>query len=115
MSSTASWSYTAKATIWPLSGRDDWDGGQSFAAPVVIDCDYGSNSERLTDAKGDEFVSRLRIFTEYSGAKQGDRIAIGDHEAVTNPLTLADAAEVRLVRRYADTLERKADDFEVIT
>jgi hypothetical protein len=115
MSSAASWSYTAKATLWPLSSRNDWDGGQGFGAPILIDCDYAGTSERLTDAKGEEFVSRLRIFTEHSGAKQGDRIALGSHTGVTDPLTFDDAAEVRLVRRYADTFERKADDFEVVT
>lgn len=115
MSSAANWSYTAKATLWPLSDRDDWDGGQSFGAPVVIDCDYASSSERLTDGKGVEFVSRMRVFTEHAAAKQGDYIAIGDHSSSIDPLTVVGAAEVRLVLRYADTLDRLADDYEVVS
>lgn len=115
MSSDASWSYTAKATLWPLTGRNDWDGSQSFGAPVLLDCDYSGDGERITDDRGVEFTSRLRIFTEYALAGQGDRIAIGDHTSELDPLSVQDAAEVRLVRRYADTLERKTDDYEVCT
>lgn len=115
MSRAAKWSHLSKATIWPLSGRNDWDGGQTFGAPALIDCDYRSSDERLTDAKGVEFMSRLRIFTEYQSAKQGDYIAIGDHAATANPIGIADVAEVRLVRRFSDTFDRLADDFEIVT
>ena len=115
MSSAASWSYTAKATLWTLSGQSDWDGSRAFAAPVIILCDYKSDSERLTDDKGAEFISALRLFTEHSTAKRGDFVAIGDHTAKANPTDVPDAAQVRLVRRSADTLERKADDYELVT
>lgn len=115
MSKAARWSLQSKATLWPLSGRTDWDDGPSFAAPVLIACDYRSNGERMTDAKGIEFVSRLRIFTEYADAKQGDYIAIGDHLATLVPTGAPEAEEVRAVRRFSDTFEQVADDFEVVT
>lgn len=115
MSKAAKWSLQSKATVWSLTGRNDWDGGLSFAAPVLVNCDYRASGERLTDAKGVEFISRLRIFTEFASAKQGDYIAIGDHSASILPIGVSDAAEVRLVRRFSDTFDRLADDFEIVT
>ena len=113
MSAAANWSYTAKATHWPLLGRDDWTGLPTFGAPQVIACDYGAKSERRTDAKGVEFVSRQQLFTEFAGAKPGDFILIGESQAA-DPVA-AGADEVRAITRYADTFDRAADDFEIVT
>jgi hypothetical protein len=113
MSSVASWSYTAKATIWPAMPRDGWDGSSSFGAPVVVDCDYRSEAKLMRDAKGEEFVSALSVFTEYAAGKPGDMLALGDHSA--SALPAATARPVRVVGRDADTFERVADDFTVVT
>jgi hypothetical protein len=113
MSSIARWSYTAKATIWPAAPRNDWDGSAGFGAPVVIDCDYSSEAKVMRDDKGSEFTSRLTVFTEYAAGAAGDMLALGDHGG--SPLPAADARPVRLVRSDADTFERKADDFALVT
>lgn len=113
MSSAASWSYTAKATHWSLTGRDDWTGANTFGAPVVFDCDYSAESARMVDAKGVEFVSRQIIYTERSSIAAGDWVLIGESTEV-NPVH-AGATEVRLVVRFADTLDRVADDYKVVT
>lgn len=114
MSAAANWSYTAKATVWPWLGRDDWSGVETFGPPVVIACDYSAKAERRTDALGVEFVTRQLIYTERPDIKQQDRILIGDHAAQSNPIA-AGALEVRVVQRYHDTFDRLADDFEVST
>jgi hypothetical protein len=114
MSAAAAWSYTATATLWPWLGRDDWTGAQAFGPPVTISCDYSAKAERRTDDRGVEFVTRQVIFTEHAGIKQQDRILIGDYSGQPDPLA-AGALEVRAVQRYADTFDRLADDFEVLT
>lgn len=113
MSAAAAWSYTATATVWPLLGRDDWTGALSFGAPETFGCDYAAEAKRMTDDKGVEFVSQQTIWTERADIKQGDRVLIGASAAV-DPVA-AGAVEVRAVKRSADTFDRKADDFTVMT
>lgn len=113
MSAVASWSYTAKATVWPLTGQDDWSGVPTFGAPVVFDCDYSAESKRMTDAKGIEFTTRQIIYTEKADIAQGDRLLIGESFEV-DPIA-AGAFEVRAITRDADTFGRVADDFQVMT
>lgn len=113
MSASARWSYTAKATVWPLVGRDDWKGTATYGPPAVFLCDYSFESKRMTDAKGVEFTSRQVVYTEKADIKQGDMLLIGE-SALVSPVA-AGAYEVRLVTRDADTFDRKADDFTVVT
>jgi len=113
MSAAASWSYTAKATIWPAQARaSDWDGSAAFGPPVVIDCDYSSEAKVMRDAKGEEFVSALSVFTEHAG-QAGDMLALGDHGSTPNPVAAARA--VRVVQRFGDTFQRAADDYTLVT
>lgn len=113
MSAAASWSYTARATIWPADGRaNDWDGGKAYGQPVVIACDYGATTKLVRNARGDEFAAKLAIYTEHAGAKVGDMVAIGEH---TSARPVADAREVMAVERYADTFDRRADDYTLLT
>lgn len=113
MSSAASWSYTSKATLWPLLGRDDWNHAPTFGPPAVFPCDYSAESIRMTDDRGQEFTTRQVLHTERAGIKQGDMVLIGV-SAVPTPQA-AGALEVRAVTRYADTFEQKADDYRVAT
>lgn len=114
MSAAASWSYTATATLWPWLSRDDWTGKETFGPPELVDCDYSAKAERRTDGRGVEFVTRQLIYTERADIKQQDRILIGDHSGMLEPLA-AGALEVRLVQRQADVFDRVADDWEVST
>lgn len=113
MSAAAAWSYTATATLWVWLGRDDWTGVESWGPPQAVSCDYSAKAERRTDALGVEFVTRQIIYTERADIKQGDRMLIGVSDAL-DPVA-AGALEVRSVTRYADTMDRVADDFEVAT
>ena len=87
---------------------------ESFGPPEPVACDYSAKAERRTDGRGVEFVTRQLIYTERADIKQQDRILIGDHVGVLDPIA-AGALEVRAVQRYADTFDRLADDFEVAT
>jgi len=113
MSQAAAWSYTHKATHWPMTGRDDWTGVVTFGPPVTFDCDYKAESVRMTDTKGVEFTSRQIIYTEKADIVQGDRVLIGEFTEAS-PLS-AGAFEVRAVTRFADTFDGLADDFQVAT
>ncbi len=112
MSSAAAWSYTAKATHWPRTGRDGRTGLETFGPPVVFLCDYSAKAERMTDSKGVEFVSRQTIYTEKADIKPGDRVLLGEH---AGDALAAGGLEVRAVNRDADTFERLADDFKVVS
>ena len=113
MSAAASWSYTATATLWKNLGISDGGDSLGFAAPVEFMCVYeGGVSKRLASL-GAEIVVKNTIWSEYSSAASGDYILIG---ASTNADPLAAGAdEVMQVIRYADTFDRVADDFAIIT
>lgn len=113
MSAAASWSYTAPATLWPAMPRDDWDGSAAFGAPVPILCDYSSEAKIMRDAKGEEFLTALSVFTEHAAGKPGDMLALGDHSS--SPAPVAAARPVRVVQRFGDTFARAFDDFTLIT
>ena len=111
MSAAAAWSYTSTATHWAQVGFDDWTGARTWSAPVVFFCDYTAKIQTLTDANGQEFVSRQVLYTERATVQPGDMVLIGIH-AGTDPVA-AGAAEVRSVTRYADTFDLVADDYMI--
>lgn len=113
MSSLANWSYTAKATIWKRSGATNDYGDPLFSSPVIIDCDYQGGLSKRLGAIGGERVVKNTIWTEYALADTGDYILIGQ-SSEPNPIT-AGADEVVQTIRYADTFERAADDYAIIT
>jgi hypothetical protein len=111
MSAAAAWSYTARATWWPRTGRDDWTGAPTWGAPRPVGCDYSTEIKIRRAANGDEFGTSLILYTEEANIKLGDRIKLG---ASTAADPIADGAlEVRSVVRQADTFDRLADDYEV--
>ncbi|WP_336700127.1 hypothetical protein [Pantoea dispersa] len=113
MSSLASWSYTAQATIWKSLGTNEYGDSLGWYEPLVIDCDYqGGLSKRLGDIGGEKVVKNT-VWTEYALADTGDYLLIG---VSTNPDPIAAGAdEVMQAIRYADTFERTADDYAIIT
>lgn len=111
MSSLSTWSLTHTATYWPITGRGEWDGLPTFGGPVSVSCDYKAETRTAMDALGNEFVSRMTIYTEQD-IPIGSRVVLRE-EALPSPPN--DAQEIRAVVRYADTFEGLADDFEVLT
>ena len=113
MSSLANWSYTAQATIWKPLGNNEYGDSLGWSEPLVIACDYeGGLSKRLGDIGGEKVVKNT-IWSEYALADTGDYILIGVSTEL-DPIT-AGADEVMQSIRYADTFERSADDFAILT
>ena len=101
MSSVANWSYTATATIWrKLEGNDEYGDPLGYAEPEQILCDYeGGLSKKLANL-GAEIVVKDYLLIGVS--TEADPVVAG-------------ADEVRQVIRYADTFERLADDYAILT
>ena len=114
MSAAAAWANTSVATYWPFMGRDDWTGAITYGSPSLITCDYKAESIRATDQRGVEFITSQILYTEFGGAKYGDRVLIGDHTGVVDPVA-AGALEIRSVTRYADTFDQVSDDYKIMT
>lgn len=116
MSSIASWSYTAQATIWRKQngGTDEYgDPVNGYAAPEVIMVDYEGGLSKRIGSLGAEIVVKNTVWSEYTLAAAGDYLLIG---VSTEPDPIvAGADEVRQVIRYADTFERLADDYAILT
>jgi hypothetical protein len=111
---SASWSYKQTATLWPLTGRDEWTGAVTHGAPALFLCDYAEDDVRMRSASGEEFTSKLLIYTSLPGVKQGDMVKIGA-SSVADPFA-AGAEEVRAVRTWADTFRAEGDpDFRIAT
>jgi hypothetical protein len=113
MSAAAAWSYTAKATLWPLLSRHAGTRAPTYGAPVQIDCDYSSESTTMVDQAGDPLAVQQVIYTERADIKHGDMLLIGV-SALADPVA-AGARRVGAIGRDADTFDRKADDYKVGT
>lgn len=116
MSSVANWSYTATATIWRklVGAKDEYgDPVNGYAAPEVIMCDYEGGLSKRIGSLGAEIVVKNTVWTEFALAAAGDYLLIG--ESTEPDPVAAGADEVRQVIRCADTFERLADDFAILT
>ncbi|HAK3593335.1 TPA: hypothetical protein H1895_003774 [Salmonella enterica] len=116
MSATANWSYTAKATIWrkQTGGKDEYgDPISGYATPEVIMVDYEGDLSKRIASIGEEIIVKNTVWTEYALAAAGDYLLIGA-STEADPV-VAGADEVRQVIRYADTFERLADDYAILT
>lgn len=86
MSSIASWSYTNKATVKPVIGRDKY-GEPEFGEPYEIACgwsmggqNWGANSKIGMADGGQEFIVRYEIYTEDPRPKYLDHVRLEGHE-----------------------------------
>ncbi|HHA1754551.1 TPA: hypothetical protein ACOEA5_002393 [Enterobacter kobei] len=116
MSSVANWSYTAQATIWrkQSGGTDEYgDPINGYAAPEVIMVDYEGGLSKRIGSLGSEIVVKNTVWTEFALAAAGDCLLIG--VSTESDPVVAGADEVRQVIRYADTFERVADDYAILT
>jgi len=113
MSAAANWSYTSIATYWKRLGLAENGDDLGFAEPVQIMCDYGGDATAKIGDIGVEINVKNTFWTEFPDAKKGDYILIGPSS--TPRPTYAGADEVMHVIRYADTFDRIADDYAIIT
>lgn len=111
---SSSWSYKRTATLWSFVSRDEWGGQTVHAEPVLFLCDYAADNKRAVTAAGDEFTTRLLVYTSLPGLKQGDMLLIGA-TAERDPY-MAGAHEVRAVTEFGDTFSTDGPpDFRVAT
>jgi len=114
MSATANWSCTATATIWrKLEGADEYGDPLGYAPPEQIPCDYEGGLSKRIGSIGAEIVVKNTVWSEYALAAAGDYLLIGV-STEADPVA-AGADEVRQVIRYADTFDRVADDYAILT
>ncbi|ELY7489170.1 hypothetical protein SOJ85_001847 [Cronobacter turicensis] len=120
MSDVANWSYTAKATVWRELGKTESGDPLGYSPPVVISCDYqGGMSEKIAGVStslgnlGSEVVVKNTFWTEYADVRTGDFILIGE-SFEADPM-VAGADKVLQVIRYADTFNRTADDYALLS
>lgn len=83
MSTTANWSYTNVATVWPhLDTVDEGSGwgdpvGEEYGEPYAIQCTWVGGGDATINSKGVEFVPKMTYFHEDKRVKFGDLIARG--------------------------------------
>lgn len=79
MSTTANWSYTNIATVWPLEGEADaWtDQEKTYGAPYTIACTWVAGAGRTIDENGVEFTPSCSYYHEDPRPKYGDWIVRG--------------------------------------
>ncbi|CDH01602.1 hypothetical protein [Xenorhabdus bovienii] len=113
MSSVANWAYTAPCTFWKRLGNDEYGKPLGYEAPRTILCDYQGGLSSKISGVGAELVVKNTFWTEFADASIGDYILIGESSNL-NPIA-AGADEIKHTVRYADTFERTADDYALIT
>ncbi|MDE9483475.1 hypothetical protein [Xenorhabdus bovienii] len=113
MSSVANWAYTASCTFWKRLGNDEYGKPLGYAEPQIILCDYQGGLSSKISGVGAELVAKNTFWTEFADASIGDYILIGESSNL-NPIA-AGADEIKHIVRYADTFERTADDYALVT
>lgn len=113
MSNVANWSYTAPCTVWRSLGLAENGDPLGWSSPETIMADYQGGLSAKIGNIGTEITIKNTFWSEYSEARRGDYILIGS-STDADPIS-AGADEVMQVIRYADTFERKADDYAILT
>ncbi len=90
---------TAKttATIWPILSKDRY-GQTAYGAAYTIKCTFARGSSRqYNDASGVKYIPKSIFWYEYGGIypSLNDKIALGDHKTITDPLTVAGVEIIR--------------------
>ena len=99
MSTTANWSYTNVATVWPHTSSAETGGGwgdggtnDEYGEPYAIKCTWVGGGETATNSKGVEFAPKMTYFHEDKRVKFGDLIARGatTDRSQSDPIQLHD-------------------------
>jgi hypothetical protein len=83
-------------TYWAQNSTDRFGKGV-FASPVLRPCRWEDVAELYISKKGQETVSKARVFLEVSVALDG-YLAQGDFTGTADPLTISSAFEVQQVK-----------------
>jgi hypothetical protein len=108
---------TAKtiATIWPILSKGDY-GQITYGTTYTIKCTYEQGSSRR-DSMGAMYIPAGLYWYEDIGIfpKLNDKIALGDHLLVTDPLTVAGVEVIKNRLKQEDAIRGGTPDILVLT
>lgn len=93
------------ATYWAQTGLDKY-GKPTFSAPTTIACRWEDRQELFIDKRGQETLSRARVFFAQAVDLEG-YLYLGE-SAATDPLTLQDAFEIQATKKTPDLRNLKS-------
>ena len=99
-----------KATYW-APGTEDGFGGTTFSAKVVIRCRWEDKSVLFPDDSGVEVKSQSIVYVDRVLAKEG--YLLRGTTSSTDPLTLANAFEIRRTEEYP-TVDGRRRELKVL-
>lgn len=122
MSTTANWSYTNVATVYPvIRGGGKWDDTITYGPPYLIDCTWQSSNEVVKDDMGKEFVTNNVFYTELKRnsvdvqkPERGFYIAKGDTTSQSDP-RVAGADIIITVKEDDMSFFGEEPDYEIRT
>lgn len=77
-----------KCTNWGVTS--DGKGGFTYAAPILIDCNWSEKNELAMNRNGEEFTSKSIVYLKGVDIAEGSYLAQGDFVTVgtgSNPVT----------------------------
>jgi hypothetical protein len=110
---------TAKtiATIWPILSKGDY-GQITYGTTYTITCTYEQGSSRqYRDSMGTMYIPAGLYWYEDIGIfpKLNDKIALGDHLLVTDPLTVSGVEVIKNRLKQEDAIRGGTPDILVLT
>lgn len=107
----------ATATIWPILSKDKY-GQTNYGPAYTIKCTFARGSSRqYNDASGVKYIPNSIFWYEYKGVypKLNDKIALGNHSTVTDPLTVSGVELIKNRMQEDNSLLGDIDDIMVLT
>tara|TARA_R100000951_G_C2645206_1_gene182323 strand:- start:575 stop:928 length:354 start_codon:yes stop_codon:yes gene_type:complete len=105
------------ATIWPIASKDEW-GKTTYGAAYTVKCTFARGSTRqYNDANGIKYIPKSIFWYEFNGVypNLNDKIALGEHSSVTNPLTVAGVELIKNRLQEDNSVLGDTDDIMVLT
>ena len=104
-------------TIWPILSKDEY-GQTTYGAAYTVKATFERGSSRqYRDASGIMYIPASIFWYEYGGTfpSINDKIAIGDHESVTDPLTVSGVELIKNRILQDNTVLEDTNDIMVLT
>ncbi|MBD2779212.1 hypothetical protein ID854_19575 [Xenorhabdus sp. M] len=109
MSRVANWAYTVPCTFWKRLGDDEYGKPLGYGEPKVIMCDYQGGLVQQDYWGGCRAGGKIP-----SGQSLRRHLWVIGESSNPDPI-VAGADEIKHIVRYADTFERLADDYALVT
>ena len=107
------------ATIWPVLSKDPY-GVTTYGTPYLVTCTFEQGSSRqYRDAQGTLYIPASIFWYEFDSTiglpKLNDKIALGDHLLVADPLTVVGVELIKNRIRQDNSVLDDLDDVMVLT